>query len=475
MPVVLNRADLQTLELDINQLEAMTPEQQEKEIKKAWKRLVLTKHPDKGGSGAVFLEIQQAYNALTTGQATQCATDDMQAYDIDNYFTKSVFNVPDDAFDMLMQEGVAEVFANLRGEFHKLRDEKAKRQFAAYYASFLTLAEELENRGAELTRIRANALFYQQQEETLGEFMMREWKVLVIRLFAEEYLDDFQYRDVLANGSLGSILATRKLASPIKWLALITASLDLVFRVTGDYVTRGQAADFSFLIYFMGSPISVINFFVELLATPVNTLIRPLANSTGVSPGVYTALLSGVGAGIIYGFMSGLLTLSFATIQLALPMVTVALNLYSIYVTYQTVKNLQEMGEADAAIQIALAFGIVILVNLIPTDLAVVDFLFTVGSLCFFNAIKNLTEEKPIEFLPLPTQPISAELKEATLLGYTKANQSHRFFGTPKDANFDNQRTFWQKTSSFFGVDYTKPKGPDPQFGAHGQLLGLTL
>lgn len=473
MPVVLNEGDLRTLKLDINVLEAMTIEQQEKEIKKAWRRLVLTAHPDKGGSEEEFIKVKAAYIALTKGRAAHSDSNNEWEYDIDNYFTKSVFNIPNDAFDIPMQEGIAKVFANLRRDIRDFEDETSKQQFANYYASFLTLAKELESREAELTRIRLDVLFYQEREETLGEFMMREWKAVVIRLFAEEYLDDFQYRDALANEHLGSILATRKLVSPIKWLALITTSLDLVFRGAADHLARRQAYNFNFFIYLMGAPISVINFFVELLANPVNMLVKPLANSTGISPEVYTVLLSGVAAGIVYGFMSGLLSLSFASIQLALPMVTVALNVYSIYVTYQTVKNLQKVKNDENVIKVALLFGLIILLNLITIESMVIKFLFSVGSLCFFNANKNLTVSKTIEFLPLPTEPISEELKEATLLGYTKATQSHRFFGTPKDANFDNQRTFWQKTSSFFGVDCAKPKESGPQFGEHMQMMNL--
>lgn len=468
---MLNRQHLQALGLDIDLLKAMPKEQQEKEIKKAWRRLVLIHHPDKGGDAETFRSVNEAYIALTTGRATNPNTNDVQAYDIDKYFTKSELPIQNDAFDMPMQEGIAEVFSNLRRDFRKLSDDDSKRKFAQYYASFITLAEELEKRDRELTRLRADALLYQQRKQTIRERMIHEWKVLVIRLFAEEYLDDFQYRDALANGDFSSILAIRKLLTPIKWLALITASLELSFRCTGEQlIMRGRDGS---LLYLLESPISLVNFLVELSATPVNSLIRPLANVTGISPALYASIFSVAGAGIIYGLMSGLLTLSFASIQFALPIVTVALNLYSIYVTYQTVENLKAANRDQEAKQTAALFGFIILMNFLPKPSLAFHFMFNVGCLCLFNAYKNLAAENPMEFLPLPSKTVSEELKNATLLGYTKANQSHRFFGTPKDANFDNQRSFWQKTSSFFGVDHAKSKEPKPQFGAAEQLLSL--
>ncbi len=58
-----------------------------------------------------------------------------------------------------------------------------------------------------------------------------------------------------------------------------------------------------------------------------------------------------------------------------------------------------------------------------------------------------------MEILPLPAEPISETVKEATLQCAKKAQRSHLFFKTPDDAQFipAEERTFMQKTASFFG------------------------
>ena len=65
----------------------------------------------------------------------------------------------------------------------------------------------------------------------------------------------------------------------------------------------------------------------------------------------------------------------------------------------------------------------------------------------------QILEDNPIEILPLPVKDIPETIINATLLGYRTANQSHLFFGTDVNAKCQNNRSFWQKTTSFFGHD----------------------
>ncbi len=460
MAIVLNPIHLSALSLSMADLEDLPENEQDEKLKKTWRRLCLKHHPDKNpgdpNAAVRLITINNAYTALTSGHGKQFADE------LNRYFTKPEMTIPNTAFDILMQEGILEVLQHLRQEFSILKTEEEKRRFATYYASFLTLAEHLEAHLEVINRVRVDAMVHQDLEADIGEFLACEWRILIIRLFAEEYLDDFQYRNALAFRDLLPILATRKLISPVKWLAVIIGSLDLLFQGSAEYALKHGVGEINQLLYLIGSPISVLTFLVDLIASPVNNVIKPLSAYMRFPPVALTVLFSGIGAITIYGFMVSSLTFSLATSLLILPYLTLALNLYSIYALYQVVQSLNE-NRIDST-QTALIFGFVILSNFIPTSKPILDCLFVVADLCLFHALRKIFAEKPIEFLPLPKEPIPEDVKQATLRGYTKANQSHRFFGTPKDANVQNDRTFWQKATSFFGADRVKRKEPTPQF-----------
>lgn len=463
MAITLNVANLRTLGLELEELETLSEDEQALRIKKAWKRMCLLTHPDKNPNPdtkehytQLFKQVNQAYTELTTSHGS-----DEGNYDFNNFFEKTEIIIPNTAFDIPMQEGIHEAFEELKRKFRELDSDVTKRKFAKHYASFLTLAEDLESRQVELNQVRGADLVRHEMEATIGEFLTREWRMLIIRLFAEEYLDDFQYRNAIAFGDLLSILATRKLISPAKWIAAIIGGLDLLFRGSAEYCMKHEAGDGASLLYFLGTPVTLVNFFFELLASPVNNVIRPLASYTGLPTAGLAVLLAGIVASLIYGLILASSTFSLASTLLLLPYLTVALNLYSIYVVYQLVQNLKDQGRDPT--DVVLFFGLAILVNFIPSE-PIFDFIMVVADLCLFLAVKKITTEKPIEFLPLPDEPIAEDVKAATLLGYNKANQSHRFFGTPKDAVVQNERSFWQKTASFFGVDNPNVEESTPQF-----------
>ncbi len=463
MTIVLHAEHLTTLGLRINDIQGLPEEERAKEVKKAWRKKCLETHPDKHSAEdksiyeAQFKAVNDAYTALTTTHNDE----DLSGYDINQFFSPSKIFFPDTTFDIPMQEGIYQAFAVLRKKFAELDSDDKKRQFAHHYSSFLSLAQELERRQSKINVARGDALVHQEIEAGIGEFLEREWRMLLIRLFAEEYLDDFQYRHALAFGDLLSILAIRKIISPLKWIAAIVGGLDLLFRGSAEYCLKHEQSGLANVLFIIGSPVSVVNFFVALIASPINNVIRPLAEATGLPSSVLAILLASVSAGLIHELASGSFSFTLASALLLLPYVTVALNLYSIYVVYQLAQNFKNAG-IDAE-ELIWFFSLLILLNFIPY-VPISDFFVVVFDLCLFTAFEKITAEKPIEFLPLPAEHIPEEVKVATLLGYNKANQSHRFFGTPKDACAQKDRTFWQKTAGFFGVDSASVDELAPQF-----------
>jgi hypothetical protein len=209
-------------------------------IKKAFRKKSLECHPDKpGGTQEKFLSIGKAFEDLTrlvNIDYKNLISSAKKNREIDAYFTKQMVTIPETGFDLLMQEGVLTAARDLLKKFESL-PEIQKRPFAEGYAGFLSLADALEQKQPELHQLRLDSL-REQLRESFSTLLVREWRLLIIQLFAEEYLDDFQYRHALAFGDLWPILASRKLLSPIKGLAAIIGSLDLLIRCGARHLLK---------------------------------------------------------------------------------------------------------------------------------------------------------------------------------------------------------------------------------------------
>ena len=217
---------------------------------------------------------------------------------------------------------------------------------------------------------------------------------------------------------------------------------------------------------------------LELLASPVNQGIRPLATRLNCSPILLTAMTLVTGTlMLVMGFIHAN---TFASSLLIIaPWVFLILNVYMVYNCIQLIRKLYELMPSLAIFQIIILVGSIALQILfpppVPSSTAVNIFgeLLMLLSICSLLEIANYqlenlsaTAAEMIEKLPLPEEgTIGVSLQEASLLGYKTATWSHRLFNTPKDAEYirAEERTSQQQWASFFGGG-AKQAGALPRF-----------
>lgn len=508
MIMATQQENLNTLELResdfITTSGPLSAKMHQKKIREQWLKLALKYHPDKNHSPEsleIYYKIETAYKELTKKHQ------DNEVYneEINNYFTKVDMVFPDTAFDLLIEEEIEASYSALRREFYQLATEEEKQQFASEWADFFNLAQSLEQQQSRLNAQRTDYLFAQQNAPLYSRLTL-ELRKLMITLFAEEYLDDFQYRHALATGELDPILATRKLLSPLKWLAAFISSAVIIISTTSSYFFLNYIAmplmsewlkiyneisqeqwDIGAILFFslklLLLPVIITTPFIflpnltylafslpflstmaNLLANPVNTIIRPLANYLELSP----IMLSAAGALIFAASTFALFsTFSLATLSSALLPLSILLNLYGLIGLFQIIIKTYNINHALGIFQGALTVLLMIpsffidypeLTSTTSLLLVFLCSLASASSIYYMNLfIDNIQNEvaAEMEVLPLPVETVPEAVKEATLQGAKKAQRSHLFFNTPKDAQFipngENERDFIQKTASFFG------------------------
>jgi len=391
----MNESDLKILELSPNDLIDLSDEQKEDKIKSQFRSMSRRFHPDKNRDDPQatehFQKINTAYRALCRSN-TECHSE------IHTFSNHQEIIIPDTAFSLLLEENIEAAFDNLNYQFRMLRSEQEKKEFRDYYGSFLNLAFSLEKKRPSLQAKRAK-YFYEHMSAPFYSRLTYEWRNLIIRLFAEEYLDDFKYRHALATGNFTDILATRKLLSPIKVIVALLNTINLFLPIS---YRVALAIDLFFfhpsLVKLWISYISISGF-LEFLASPVNNIIRPIAEYSGISPFILTAAFLAIGATGIYSSLF-LKILFYAANDW--PMLIGSLIFFFIYEAYKIWYNM-----------------------------------------------RNITQN-----LPLPIEPVPEHIQEATNLVSKKATLSHQLFNTPKDTEFllQEERTFSQQTASFFGA-----------------------
>jgi hypothetical protein len=404
--------------------------------------------------------------------------------EIHTYYTPKIIPLPDRAFDLLLQEDIDEAFEDLLKQFNALSTTHEKQRFAEKYAPFLNIAESLQKKTAELNKNRSSFLF-ERNEEALQARLIREWREMILRLFGEEYLDDFQYREALGTGNLIPVLATWKLCSPIKLLAAMINSVVLAVKITLKYyldkVMESVVMDVQHqisayqnnqhqwlaiaitslklisvglllpLLYQYGGIYTLVVFslplifrMIECIACPINTLVRPIASYLGISP---------IGASAAFMLTGGialcaLTSVSGLNLAAAMLLVTWGLKLYCLY-EYINIMHYIYKEQPTLFIALTLYTVIAILIGLalpqpdinttepINAFILLIYYLTTATSLNMTDKLINNPSQyfcEQVEALPLPTEKLDDCLKKGVLLGHKKATQSHRFFNTPKNA-----------------------------------------
>lgn len=519
---------LAILELTASDLKGLSQENQNQKIRQQWLTLSYKYHPDKNTDDPLatqrFQNITEAYESLIKKKERG----EKYFSEIHNYFISKDVTIPETAFDLLLQENIETAYNELKLSFLELRTENEKKAFGAQYTNFLNLAQSLEDVQDVLNSKRVNYLF-KQENETLKTNFIREWRALIIRLFAEEYLDDFQYRHALATGDLYPILATRKLLSPIKIMVAVLNSISLIICSSGDYLSKvllgrvladfshqfnayksgklsvlkasvvalkiiGTALLFCSPMYFvptitfsaMGLPMIAAT--LELLASPVNKLIRPIAAYTKFPTFGITAFISILGAAALYAMIS---TTMLASALILMQYASLALRFYCLYGLAKLIHNMYKLSPALGIFQGLFCASTMLISMLISTPSTGLDpnlpvniianffSILSANSIVYWGNIllqqTNVALAKKMEVLPLPEEEVPDYIKKATLEGNKKATQSQRFFNTPKEAEYlkKEDRTFSQQTASFFGKGAKRLVGITPLVELRPHVLAI--
>jgi len=508
MPI-LSHTDLEQLGLFREDIQAVSREEQPRFLRNKFIELSLKHHPDKDPNnpraGENFNNIKNAYERLKD----QMAGDEEKIWqdDIMQYYAVAEMDIPSTAFDGQALDDIERTHEALRTEFRFLESEEEKTAFGQYYGPFLNLAQTLAARQEELIRERVACLYAHESETSFVKGFVQDWREMMLRLFGEEFLDDFQYREALATGNLYPVLATRKLLSPVKGVVAIINSailfltdglvylakqflkqvneifLDgysqyingtLSIKKVGALLLSAGALlaltavplyfDFLFMPAVFAFSLPMVTAFLNCMASPVNTLIRPLSHWSGLPVPGLSLLAATAAVTSAYAFSGAALLMSLPQLfqNLSLPLV-----IYSVVANIQLVLNMYELSPALGVLQGVMQAASWLIALLIPTpriDLS--DPVISAGiffanltncSLLYnFNKfIKNPSakEAELMDVLPLPTEPVPETVRHATFIGNRRAAHSHRFFNTPENAAFveARERTPRQKFCSFFG------------------------
>jgi hypothetical protein len=510
---------LSVLQLKIEELESLSEEEQKKKIKKAYYRLSGERHPDKGGSSEAFATLNAAYRTLISSGLEN-------VHEINQFFSYQEIKIPDTAFDLLLEENIIHAYEELLRSFSQLPDQERK-QFVEEHTDFLNLAQNLEKRIPELNANRAEYLFMQEKEPPLKTYK-REWRTLMLTLYGEEYLDDFQYRQAIATGELSSLLAVRKLLSPFKLLAALANSIILALSIGATFLlkklTLPLIKDLIILmhsrervnkrgialwllktvslavlmvapfIFFPASATALLSLpflgsLLTLLACPVNRIVRPLTQFAKLSPylvDVALIILLGACAFVFVNFFP------IAALTSLLTVATLALSLYALYGTAKLIKKLYDISPALAFFQLTLIIVSIVasIANYAIPSLAVPPLVAFFGNLVGAGivyqtnqTVDNLAKEiaDKVETLPLPEESIPEPQRKAVLQMVKTGHYSSKFFNTRKEAPFitEKDRTIGQKVASFFGAgersSTTAPREQRNEYSAEPLLIEYIL
>jgi hypothetical protein len=470
-----NASALSVLNIAPEELEKLDYDKQQTQIRKAYRRLALLYHPDKHPSTEAkakvnkqFIAIVDALKTLTglgNSSITHPTTEEPEPFAQMNKYVKEKqnFTVPMTGFDFFMEIEIDKNIQGLLKEFSSLQKEEEMYRFAEYYAPFIHVASQLQKNQIDLARARCKN-FTERNNQHLLDFLLIEARKLIIRLFAEEYLDDFSYREFvgLGFGSTKPIFAVRKLINPLKWVAAILGVLDIYTHKPGDFLVNKSTDStdiIAYFTYFLSAPIKAAHAVSELLASPVNQISNPLSELTSLPPEVFTSLMA---ASIIYQLITQAVSLSAltSTALLLTPYVNIAISIYALRDVWEMFNigkdsNNQAIQANSIILLLSTILPIFNIINLLVDSMRVVDFMRAVAGVSYIKQSLNILKEQLTqgkEASPLCSEVVNETVIKATQYGYRTAHQSHLFFNTPKNAVCENHPSFLQKTGRFFGV-----------------------
>jgi hypothetical protein len=505
--MLLNEDDLILLGINLREFQRENSEEKLRMVTRQFRQQCLKYHSDKTTDPlkiAQFPIIVEAYHRLR---------DELQQKpfnDLHEYFTFTPIIIPLTAFSFAMRQEINARYEELKGQIHDFETHEEKLKFVQKFEAFLTLAISIQKIQEALDKEQGGYLYAHQNCGLVSQITM-ELRKLILVTFGEEYLDDFQYRHALATGEIFPILTTRKLLSPLKWIMALANSLYIIglrlllypyayitMQMFMDFNTQYQAfyqndldatqvisllSKMAALIIFTSIAIQLLisssffayiifnlpalNIIAEVAACPINKIIRPIAEFTGISF-IWLDILLSAGALLIgYAAYSLLLTLTLATSIEILNICLVAFFIYQMYLMILISQKFYSLHPA-AGIFIGITLGLSLITSLLMSTVAPVPELTSLSEvfIVFFAELsscsmgyswvklidKNIMADINLS-LPLPNAPVPDPIRKATLQGCDKANLSHKFFNTSASAKYleKEERTWRQCVSSFWG------------------------
>jgi hypothetical protein len=410
------------------------------------------------------------------------------------------FYVSANHFNHLLIEQILEKYETISYQLSIIDDVELRQHLIQTYAPFIFLAKHIL-----LIRPELNQHLLWQIAQHHNRFLFhnhlfcfQEWNKKMLKLFAEELYHDFEYRNAIASGISLHLLAVRKLLSPIKWLAALNSSLAILIRYIGYYfykkiydqsyievfrkLLRGYVFQSLYHILLTSFYVSILLYpfylfpnlylivyanyamepLLEFCATPVNSWCRPIAEKLSISPILITLLH--VGALIA----ASLLLYSSLTYTHILSMMNTLHILFKIFIPLAVVHQLNHILKIDPFIFfpcLALS-GLISNIPILWNSLPINDFSQLLSNLVpqmvllrfWYNqytelnyCTSSINELK--NWLPEAEERIPESTQISVLLLHKTANQSYRFFNTPKHADYipTEQRSWVQTVKSVFG------------------------
>lgn len=445
--------------------------------------------------------------------------------------------VEDDVRDMPVKavvnwydkEIIEKKYSELLEEFLGISSAPEKEEFISQNKDYIRMARSLE-KYSQSTGVEQIKASYEQLQQFVGSLTLqltREWRMLIISLLGEEYLDDFTYRQALASGNLWPVLATRKLLSPVKLAIAAINSIFLLINDTTDFyfkklwldsIRQFKEVEQAYAqgtlniksVFFVVTAISLClglivalpyvvpiqyllvfacSLFIDILnhiANPINKIIRPIENLTGVPA-------FGVGLGLSLLVVSAGYLLSATALPGTMALLTysvASLQLLNLCLMLATATKASKLDSENGMMWFAATgfIGVPIIIRLVefltfpamppmPYYRSVYMFLavlhINLASCLFYkygilNDIKKYFSEWS-EMALLPTKPVPEEAVKAC----NTAQLSSRFFNTDPNAKAVSieKRTCLQNVFGIFSTTPDKSKSAQPTVDGN---LGLS-